>query len=61
MQVKLFTGNETRTYQGTAFDAKGRETDVVVKADSLTDAKGRVSDSMADYNWVDAQGIAQKK
>lgn len=61
MQVKLYDGDESNLYIGVAFDAKGRETDVKVKADSLVDAKGRVSASMADYRWVDVQGLSQKK
>lgn len=61
MKVKLFTGNETNTYNGVAFDAQSRETDVEVKADSLEGAKNRISESMADYRWVDVQGVSRSR
>lgn len=60
MQVKLYSGSEKNTYTAVASDAKGRETDVEVKADTLKQAKDRISDSMSDYNWVDAQSVSQK-
>jgi len=61
MKVNLFAGDETATYVGVAFDRQGRETDVTVKADSLDEAKDRVSDSMADYNWTDVQGLKRTR
>jgi hypothetical protein len=61
MQVKLFTGDETNTYKAVAFDAQSRETDVEVKADSLESAKSRISDSMADYRWVDVQNVSRSR
>lgn len=60
MQVNLYTGNESRVFTGVAEDAQGRETDVVIRADNLQQAKDRVSDSMADYRWTDARDISQK-
>lgn len=60
MQVKLFTGNETKVFEALAFDAQSRETDVVIRADDLRQASDRVSDSMADYRWVDVQKLSQK-
>lgn len=60
MNVKLYAGDEVNVYEGVAFDKQGRETDLIVRADTLEQAKSRVSDSMADYNWTDVQSLSKR-
>lgn len=59
--MNLYDGEEKNAYQAIAYDRLDRETDVYVHADSLEDAKNRVSDSMSDYRWTDVSPLSRKK
>lgn len=60
MQVKLYAGEESTIYETTGFDSLGRETDIFVEADSLSQANNRVRKSLKDYNMVEALPVSQK-